>query len=56
MVSDEVGRSAAIADQIRRSNPSLWTFMRPSCPRLATHYETLAVPQNATKAQIKAGE
>ncbi|KAF9653267.1 DnaJ-domain-containing protein [Thelephora ganbajun] len=27
--------------------------MRPSCPRFATHYETLAVPQNATKAQIK---
>lgn len=29
--------------------------MRPSCPRLATHYETLAVPQNATKSQIKVG-
>ena len=29
------------------------TFMRSSCSRLATHYETLAVPQNATRAQIK---
>ena len=29
--------------------------MRPSCPRLVTHYETLAVPRNATKAQIKVG-
>ncbi|KAF9793486.1 DnaJ-domain-containing protein [Thelephora terrestris] len=27
--------------------------MRPSRPRLASHYETLTVPQNATKAQIK---
>lgn len=29
--------------------------MRPSCSRLATHYETLAIPQSATKAQIKVG-
>ena len=38
-----------------RINSFTTTFMRPSCPRLklATHYDTLAVPQNATKVQIK---
>jgi len=41
--------------QTDRINSLTVTFMRPSCPRLklATHYDTLAVPQNATKAQIK---